>query len=89
MKKYKAQNYGWSAGEITEVEVDRVSESSVWIDGRRVAIETSYTRYFDTWEQAHLFLMDFAEARLATARNDLKRAQDRLGNVKGMKRPAA
>jgi hypothetical protein len=87
MKKYVAENFAWGAGKIVEAEVERESDTSVWIGGRRAAKKTEWRRYFDSWEEAHQYLLDLAASKVVHVRNELQRANDRLGNVKGMKKP--
>ena len=81
---------------ITEVECLKESEKFVIIrlfggDGKpyeRILARTSrYDNYFDTWEQAHSYLLGRAENRLNAAHLELQKAQDECGNVKGMKKP--
>lgn len=91
---------GWKE-KIQPVEVVKTTEKFVTIreerfsfgpkkfDERRCAKEGSYDRYFPTWEEAHAYLLNKAEAKLVSARRSLELAQGELGNVKGMKKPEA
>ena len=45
--------------------------------------------YYPTWEQAHTALLSSCENRVIEARRLLAVANDKLGNVKGMKPPKA
>lgn len=83
---YRAEIGGF-APTIKPVEVERETESSVWIAGRRNAKRSEWRNYFQTWDDAHALLMSDAAERVAEARKRLQHANDRLGNVKGMKRP--
>jgi|GEM_PF-1703413 len=74
--------------QITMETVERETDNSVWIGGRRVKKQSEWRCYFDTWEQAHAHLLDDAETYVDHCRRELKLANSRLGNVKGMKRPA-
>jgi len=82
---------------IQAVEIVRETEQSVFILGsdfrgereRREAKETSYHAYHDSWDEAKQHLMDKAEQEVFAARAALQRAQDKLGNVKGLKKPEA
>ena len=72
---------------IEKVEIERETESSVWIKGIRKAKRThDWHNFFDTWEEAHNFLLDNSESDLKSARNRLSIAQDRNGNIKGLKK---
>ena len=48
---------------------------------------TDYDKYHATWEVAHAHLKGAAEHRINAARNELQRARDFEGNVKGLKPP--
>jgi hypothetical protein len=84
--------YSASFGSIDKIEVEKETDASVWYrtnNGalRRAAKRSSYESIFDTWAEAHAFLIDKAEAALIEARRSLQRAQDKYSNVKGMKPP--
>lgn len=82
---YKARH---GRPEILAAEVERSSESSVWIGGKRSArLSHDWYCYFPTWDEAHAHLIREAEADVQQARLRLDRANGALGNVKGMKRP--
>lgn len=91
MIKYESNSFG----RIKKVEVDRETESSVWlsVDGkevlreRRAAKRSEFRSYFDTWDDAKNHLIEMHEGKVAHARAVLKTANDRLGNIKGMKNP--
>lgn len=92
MQFWKTQfsTYGGTYGgynQIIPVEVERASESSVWINGRRVARHSGGAAYFDTWDAAHAHLLGAAELNLTHARNQLNQAQGVHGNIKGLKPP--
>jgi hypothetical protein len=52
---------------------------------RREAKRSEHYNWFDTWGEAHAFLIERAEAEVQTLRNKLEQAKGRLGNIKGMK----
>ena len=74
---------------ITPVTVERHTQSSVWIGGRRHAQVSEWHRVFPTWEAAKAHLMDRAEQRLENARRALQAAQSEYGNIKGMRPPSS
>lgn len=74
-----------SSHKIDAVEVERETDISVWVGNRRRAKLTSYDCYFDTWEEAHEFLVDNAERDVECIRLNLERAKGKLGQIKGMK----
>lgn len=77
----------YARDEIKPVAVDKETDSSVWIDGRRRAKLSSYESFFDTWDDAHNYLIALAETDMVVAKGKLRGAQSRLGNIKGMKPP--
>jgi len=85
MVMYYTDGYLWDPS-IKAVEVERVTESSVWADSRRRARTGAY---FDTWEEAHAHLLMLADRKLHAAQRALETAQAQYGSVKGMKEPHA
>lgn len=94
--KYLTSKFGRDP--IEAVEVERETESSVWVvdtwrgergNTRRHAKRSDWDNYFDTWEEAKAFLMAQAEAKVTAARRALDSANGELGNVKGLKPPSA
>ncbi len=47
--------------------------------------ESDWQNWFDTWKQAHDFLVLEAEKEVAVLRLKLQQANGNLGNIKGMK----
>lgn len=86
MIKYLAR---W--GKIETVKIVRETAQCVVIEicGRmlREKKKTATYRYFDSWDEAHEWLLGWAEEDLENARRALQFAQSRHGNIKGMKRP--
>ena len=79
--KYVARiSYKWgSSAEIKEVEVEKETDKSVWINGRRTAKETEYATFFDSFEAAKKALIsrqkhviNNVEARHARLIKDLR-----------------
>jgi hypothetical protein len=73
---------------IKEVEVDRETEASVWVEGRRQNKITGYEVVHDTWDDAHRYLLVKAAEKVESARRKLEEHKSYLGKVKGMKKPA-
>jgi hypothetical protein len=92
MKKYMT---GGFESPIEEVEVVKETKKSVWVkrEGWAKGTESidrchkraSWHNYFDTWEEAHAFLMDKAQREVDSLRRQLELAKGKLGNIKGMK----
>ena len=71
--------------QIEEVEVERASDSFVWINGRRNAIRSSYENYHGTFDAAMAWLVTKAETELAIAHRALDLARSKLETVKALK----
>lgn len=83
----KYRTGGWRGPLIDRVECERETESSVWINGTRLAKQSRHARFWDSWEEARAHLMYLAELRVHSARKGLELANAELGNVKGLKKP--
>lgn len=86
MLKYMAE-HSWR-DEIRAVEVEKETESSVWISGRRHPKVAKSATFHDTWDDAHAYLTAIAEGEVMRHRTALERAKSRAGNIKGMNCPA-
>jgi hypothetical protein len=79
MKMYRISSYGFT---ITEEEITRKSESSVWYMWNGKERRNSGTYYFDTWDDARNALIkretlsvQRAEQQLTHAKAELKKAE--------------
>ena len=88
MKKYVTSGgYRWSLdAKIKEVEIERETESSVWIDGRVNRKITEYCVYHDTWEKAHSHLLFHAKRKLNNANDAYQRAKGQLYSIEKLKK---
>lgn len=88
----------YSADSIEQVEVLRETAQCVFLPPyrsaskagkteRREAKHGEFAQYHDTWTSAHAYLLDKAADKVLAARDLLKRANDKIGNIKGMKPP--
>ena len=84
MIKYRTS--GWEH-DIERVEVERETEHSVWIKGRRRSRWTSYEKYHDTWHNAHAYLKSKAEQTLETNERYLEEYRKELAEIKAMVDP--
>jgi hypothetical protein len=88
MIKYRIDfGYHDAYAKIEEVEVERESKSSVWINGRRNAKRSDYHNYFDTWLDAKQAIVNRQESRCASLRRQLEVSNSVLGNINGLKPP--
>jgi len=87
MKKYKARIHPrWdSEAKIREVEIEKETEKSVWINGNRSAKRSEWANYYDTWEDAHKALLFQQESYINNLRKRLEISKGVLGNIKGMR----
>jgi hypothetical protein len=77
-KTVTVRSESWSIGDGPKRFVDRRADK-----------RGTYECYFPTWEEAHAHALSRAEANLLSARKALQNAQDKFGNVKGLKKPEA
>jgi len=87
MKKYFAQiQKRWSCqAEIKEIEVERETDSSVWINGRRNAKRSDWGNYYDTWQEAHDALLSRQRTHLSNLEGRFKSAFKVLTDIEAMK----
>ena len=75
--------------EIETVECKRETESSVWVhrdgDIQQFVKNGENVRYCDTWDEAHVWLMEKAEKKADRIRHQLEQVKSLIGNLKGMK----
>lgn len=81
MKVYRTK---WDE-RIEDVEAERMTDKSVWINGTRNAVRTGYNNYFASWDEAKSFLVEKAETGLAHAKRKVDMARSRLETVKALK----
>lgn len=74
------------AQKIEKVEIERETESSVWINGSRLSKHSRYSAFFNTWEEAHAFILDKAERRVAAYARNLESATKSLKEIQSMKK---
>ncbi len=88
MKKYAARinNRFNCDAKISEVEIDKETDTSVWINGKRRAKRSLWMNYYDTWEEARDGLLLIQQWRVEMLRSQLKRANSALENIEGMRR---
>lgn len=72
---------------IKEVEVERETDVSVWVNGRRCGKRTSWDNYFDTWAKAYSFLFDRATHTLEAAERRLESAKEQVAKIEALVDP--
>lgn len=83
MIKYRTDS-GYGMKPIMAVEIERESEASVWIGGRRQSKISDYYRYHDTWAQAKDFLVARAERKLSSAKSSMQYAENELAKIQSI-----
>lgn len=87
---YKTSFGSWNRDhKITAIEVERHTDSSVFIRGRRRDRESTWAGFFPTWGEAHAYLLANSARCLVASRRELEQAQGVDGNIRGMKEPQA
>jgi hypothetical protein len=76
MKMWKVY-IGWTRAPV-EVEVEKVTDKSVWIDGRRKLRETQWECYFETYQEARQALMNNRMAQIRMAEGELAHHKEEL-----------
>lgn len=87
MTWYCTQYSLYSGGTIHAVNVERSTESSVWMGGRRRARTSEYEQYWETWQEAHAYLLRRVTNTVRVCRNELERAEQRMAQIKSMVAP--
>ncbi|UIY58156.1 hypothetical protein [Burkholderia cepacia] len=81
MKKYLTRNW---ADKIQIIEVERETDESVWIKGRRNAKKSNIGIYHDTFGDAKQALVERHEKDIKVARDKIHRAESALGTIRKM-----
>lgn len=81
MKKFRL----W-IGQIEEVEVERETDNSVWIKGRRYAKKADGYGFFDSYDEAWTYLYEHHERECNMARKTLDYRLERLEEIKAMRK---
>jgi hypothetical protein len=76
-----------SFSEIKPVDVERSTDNSVWIKGRRSQRTGSWLEYWPTWNEAHAHLVTAAKNKVAQAEQELHSAHCKLLAILDMKEP--
>lgn len=81
---------GWETGygnRIGAVEIERETEKSIWIDGRRRSKEGILWKVHTSWEKAHEYLLERARRRLKFATSEVERSKQNLKIIADMTPP--
>lgn len=84
MEKYKISIGIFAKPAIEKVDVERETQHSLWINGRRHKKYTDSSCYMNTWDEAHKKLMDYATQKVSLANHRLNQAKSLLDNVKSL-----
>lgn len=85
MIKYRTSGWTEPEAKIETVRISRETEKSIWLDGNRCAKISEWYQFWDTWKDAHSYIIERAEELARSARLILDRRKGILGNIKGMK----
>ena len=69
---------------IQKKEVERETESSIWIDGVRSAKKSMWDNYFDTYDEAKEFLLRASKNRVRTCVRMLEQAEAKRDMIKNL-----
>ena len=73
---------------IEPVEVERVTDSSVWIAGRRRCRHGEYVSIFDSFDEAKAWGVAICRRRHEAAKHELDRQRQYLQRAEALKEPA-
>jgi len=80
----KAYQTCWN--QITEVDAEKFTDTSIWINGRRSNVKSGWKNYFPSWEMAKAFIIANLESELARAKRMVDVARSNLETAKALKR---
>jgi hypothetical protein len=73
-KKYLIKSWNYHKERpILEIEIERETASSIWINGSRELKITQYRKYFDTFEDAKKYLINKTKSTILNANNSIER----------------
>ncbi len=81
MKKYKSTD---CFIEIDEVEVDRETTSSVWVNGMKRAKTSDFHCYHDSYEEAKALIMSRCQMKVDRLKCQLMREEQNLARAKSL-----
>lgn len=88
MIKYMVQRYG--RDKISAVEVVRETKTNVWLHQTgRLPKSSKFRAFFDTWEDAHAYLIAETEREVAFLKKELDAAKSNAANVRAMENHTA
>ena len=88
--KYRTARYLFGDRKlIDEIEIERETDTSVWVNGRRHLKTSDMFQYWDTWDEAFEYLRDKAHQKISGIRNELTRAQDELAAILNLQKPGS
>ena len=89
MQKYRTSN-GYTrfnfSSEIKEIEIERETEKSVWINGTRHLKHSDWGVFHATWTDAHHYLKQHISRRLDNTKDKLRSVQAKFDEISSMKK---
>ena len=85
MIKYRTSGWSEPEAKIKTVRISRETDKSIWINGDRFAKISEWYQFWDTWQEAHNYIVERSEELVRSGRLILDRRKGLLGNIKGMK----
>lgn len=79
--------YGKPGAKIATVEVERETDSFIWVKGdkHRRKIRSNWGNYFNSWKEAHEFILVKVLTKLEQAQKELKQAENIYNEIMRMK----
>lgn len=85
MIKYVTDSTAYEVrAKIKPVEIDRETESSVWVRGRRRAKDSEYETFHNSWAEARSHLIESAKDKVALAKMRLEHHESNLKELEAL-----
>jgi len=85
MIKYKTKEWrGEPGARILKIECERETDKCIWIGNNRRLKITENERFFDTWKEAHEYILDLANNQVNRGILQLERMKGLLVNIYGL-----
>jgi pimeloyl-CoA synthetase len=77
---YRVRDH-WGSFEFVKVEVDKVTDNTVMIKGKRALMRSEGTRYFASFDEAKKYAKRVIRRQLAQSQNAVTVAEERLREI--------
>ena len=82
MTKYIA--HSWGSKSIEKVEIEKETNKSYWMKGRRYQKHTNYEKIFETYAEAKGFLIEKQREKIDAKKSQLEYLENELETIKNL-----